>query len=56
MSTTQKRDPRVQELERRIKELEAGDEAAFGRFTSWDWALCIAFAVVVPLLAFWRFS
>jgi len=49
-------DPREHELERRIEELEASDEAAFGYFTAWDWALCIVFAVVMPLLLVWRFA
>ena len=54
MSTTEPGGPRTRELERRIEELEAQDEAAFGHFTAWDWAVCTAFALVLPLLGIWR--
>ena len=56
MTTTTTRDPRVRELERRIEELEAHDEATFGRFTTWDWAGCIVFTIVVPLFLVWRWA
>jgi hypothetical protein len=45
---------RRRELERRIEVLETRDEAAFGRFTAWDWTACTVFALVLPLLFFWR--
>ena len=54
MSSSEPGDTRVRELERRIEELEAHDEAAFGHFTAWDWTLCAGFALVLPLLAIWR--
>ncbi len=54
MSTTEPGGPRVRELERRIEELEAQDEALFGHFTAWDWTVCIAFALVLPLVGIWR--
>jgi len=44
---------RVRELERRIEELEAQDEAAFGHFTAWDWTVCTVFGLALPLLAIW---
>ncbi len=56
MTATTTRDPRVRELERRIAELEAHDEATFGQFTAWDWAGCIVFTIVVPLLLVWRWA
>jgi len=56
VSTTEPDDLRAHELERRIELLEASDEAAFGHFTTWDWALCIVFAVAMPLLLVWRFA
>lgn len=52
MSATESDDPRVRELERRIEELEAQDEAAFGQFTRWDWTLCTVFCFVLPMLGF----
>ena len=56
MSTTEPDGPREHELERRIEDLEARDEAAFGHFTVWDWTICTAFALVLPLLALWWFA
>ena len=54
MSTTSPADDRTRELERRIEELEALDEASFGHFTVWDWSVCIGFAVALPLVLIWR--
>jgi len=31
----------VEELERRIETLEALDDSALGRFTVWDWVICV---------------
>lgn len=50
MSTSESDNPRVRELERRIHELEAQDEAAFGHFTAMDWTLCTVFGLVLPLI------
>jgi hypothetical protein len=47
---------RRRELERRIETLESSDEAAFGGFTNWDWAVCTLFCVVLPLLVVWRLA
>jgi hypothetical protein len=47
---------RVEELERRIAELEGLDESAFGRFTAWDWGVCVVGALVLPVLALWWFA
>lgn len=47
---------RAQELLRRIAELEAHDEADFGRFTAWDWVACVTLCVALPLLVVWRFA
>ena len=46
----------VEELERRIGEIEAQDDDAIGRFTGWDWLLCVLGAVVIPALAMWWFA
>ncbi len=46
----------VEELERRIGELEVQGDDAMGRFTGWDWLLCVLGAVVVPALAMWWFA
>lgn len=43
----------IAELERRIELLERLDEAIPGRFTRWDWGICVLGAVVVPCLALW---
>ena len=40
--------PRARELLRRIEELEALEESAFGRFTRWDWLACVLVALVLP--------
>jgi hypothetical protein len=44
-------DGRAEELRRRIRELEAADEADFGSFGHSDWWLCIVGGVVLPLVA-----
>jgi len=49
-------DERAAELERRIEELEALEESAFGRFTAWDWFVCVIGALVVPAIAAWWFA
>ncbi len=46
----------VEELERRIEEIEALGDAAVGHFTGWDWLLCVVGAVVIPGLAMWWFA
>ena len=51
VSTSDPGNPRRRELERRIEELEAYDEAAFGHFTAWDWIVCTVFCLGLPLLA-----
>jgi hypothetical protein len=56
VSTTEPGNPRARELEHRIEELEAHDEAAFGHFTSADWVVCIVFTVLLPLLGVWWFA
>ena len=53
VNTNEADNPRAHELEGRIEELETRDEAAFGRFTTWDWTVCIIFALVLPLLGVW---
>ncbi len=46
----------VSELERRIELLERLDESIPGRFTRWDWLLCVLGAMIVPSLALWWFA
>jgi len=41
---------RVDELHRRIEELEALAEDRFGRFGAVDWIACVLAAVVLPVL------
>jgi hypothetical protein len=50
------RELRVEDLERRIEEIEAIDEAQLGDFTSWDWIICVLGAVIVPVAALWWFA
>ena len=38
----------VQELHRRIEELEVLDESAFGRFTALDWLACASVSLLLP--------
>ena len=46
----------VEELERRIEELEAVDDDTVGNFSGWDWLVCVLGALVVPGLALWWFA
>ena len=46
----------VQDLQQRIADLNDTEDAAFGGFTTLDWCLCVAGAVVLPYAAvcwFW---
>jgi len=47
---------RVENLERRIEELEAIDSASLGPFTTWDWIACLLGSLVIPLVALWWFA
>ena len=40
----------VAELHRRIRLLEAEDDADFGAFTAVDWLVCVLGALVIPAL------
>ena len=51
LNSTEPGNAHAREVERRIRELEAQDEAAFGHFTAWDWTLCTVFGLALPLLA-----
>jgi len=46
----------VEDLERRLEELEALDDADIGSFTALDWFFCIAGSVVIPVIALWWFA
>ncbi len=46
----------VEDLERRIEELEALDDSAIGAFTAVDWLLCIAGSILLPAIALWWFA
>jgi hypothetical protein len=56
VSTSEPGNPRERELERRIEDLEGRDPAAFGHFTVWDWTVCTALFLVLPLLVVWWFA
>ena len=46
---------RVEDLERRIEELEAIDSASLGAFTTWDWIACVLGCLVIPIVVLWWF-
>ncbi|MEE8625418.1 MAG: hypothetical protein V3T19_08760 [Acidiferrobacterales bacterium] len=46
----------VEELERRIETLEALDDSALGRFTVWDWVICVVGSVLIPAVLLWWFA
>ena len=46
----------VEDLERRIEELEALDNSDVGSFTTLDWFFCVAGFVVIPAIALWWFA
>ena len=46
----------VEELERRIEELEGLDDAAIGSFTGWDWLVCVIGSPALPAIARWWFG
>jgi hypothetical protein len=46
----------VEELERRIVEVDALDDSEIGSFNRWDWVICVVGAVIIPALAMWWFA
>ena len=50
------RDLLVEELERRIQEIEAADDDSVGHFSGWDWLLCVLGGLVGPAFAMWWFA
>jgi hypothetical protein len=50
------RNPLVEDLERRIDELEGLDDSVIGSFTALDWFFCIAGSIVIPAIALWWFA
>ena len=46
----------VEDLERRIEELEGLDDSDVGSFTALDWFFCITGSVVIPVIVLWRFA
>ncbi len=46
----------VEELERRIEEIEGLDDAAIGSFSGWDWLVCVIGSLVLPAIALWWFA
>jgi hypothetical protein len=47
---------RAAELERRIRALQDLDDATLGRFTGWDWLLCVLGGLLAPAAALWWFA
>ncbi len=50
------REALVDELERRIEEIESLDDSVIGRFTGWDWLVCGIGSLVLPAIAMWWFA
>jgi hypothetical protein len=46
----------VEDLERRIEELEELGDSDIGRFTALDWFFCITGSIVIPVIALWWFA
>ncbi len=46
----------VEDLERRIEELQVLDDSDIGGFTALDWFFCITGSVVIPAMALWWFA
>ena len=44
------------ELERRLVILEDANEEEFGRFTAFDWTICVLFFVILPILVAWWYA
>jgi hypothetical protein len=47
---------RVAELTRRIREIEAAGDEAFGPFTRRDWWICIVAGLIAPILVLIGFA
>lgn len=50
------RQQRIEELERRIREIDSLDDGRLGRFSRWDWVICVLGGLIVPYLAIWWFT
>ncbi len=46
----------VEDLERTIEAMEALDDSALGRFTAWDWVICVVGSVLIPAVLLWWFA
>ena len=46
----------VEDLERRLEELQTLDDSDIGGFTALDWFFCITGSVVLPAIALWWFA
>ena len=46
----------VEDLERRIEAMEALDDSELGRFTAWDWVICVVGSVLIPVVLLWWFA
>jgi hypothetical protein len=50
------RERQIEDLERRLDEIEALDESDIGGFTALDWFFCITGSVILPAIALWWFA
>jgi hypothetical protein len=50
------RERQIEDLERRLDEIEALDESDIGGFTALDWFFCITGSVIIPAIALWWFA
>lgn len=52
----QHEDPRVAELESRIRQMEELDDSSLGRFGAWDWLVTVLAGLLLPAAALWWFA
>jgi hypothetical protein len=52
----EERERLVEDLERRIEQLEGLDDSDIGGFTALDWFFCVTGSIAIPVIALWWFA